>query len=325
MIDERRLLHHLGQGPCSGQVLAAALGVSRAAIWKRIQALRSAGLEISADRRCGYALAAPLDLLDAAGIRRLLPRAVDAALPELEVCWSLDSTQAALLRRAADFRLPAVLLAECQSAGRGRRGRAWVSPLAAHLYLSLRWRFDLPLACLAGLSLAVGVAVVDALRALGVVGVALKWPNDVLVDGRKLGGIVVDVSGEVGGPVSAVIGIGINVRMPPAAAAAIDQPWCDLAGLLVDKPPTRNVLAAAVIAHVLQALPRFAEHGLPDIIARWPGYDALVGQSLRVDDARTVFVAKALGLAADGGLRVRTADGERVLYSGEVSVRGAGR
>ena len=324
MSDERRLLHHLGQGPCRGQVLAAALGLSRAAIWKRIQALRAAGLEIHADRRCGYALATPLDLLDAATIRRMLPRALDAALPALDVCWSLDSTQSELLRRVATCRLPAVLLAERQSAGRGRRGRPWVSPLAAHLYLSLGWRFDLPLARLAGLSLAIGVAVVDALRTLAVAGVGLKWPNDVLADGCKLAGIMVDVSGELGGPVTAVIGIGINVRMPAMAATAIDQPWCDLAGLLDGKPPPRNALAAAVIAQVLLALSRVAEHGLPDIIARWPGYDVLAGQALRVDDAGAVFAAQVLGLADDGGLRVRTAQGERVLYSGEVSVRGAG-
>ncbi|MDP1698764.1 MAG: biotin--[acetyl-CoA-carboxylase] ligase [Xanthomonadaceae bacterium] len=325
MIDERRLLHHLEHGPCTGQVLADALGLSRAAIWKRVQALRAAGLEISADRRCGYALAAPLDLLDADTIRSLLPRPVAAALPELAVCWSLDSTQAALLRRDAAAPLPAVLLAERQSAGRGRRGRVWVSPLAAHLYLSLAWRFDLPLARLAGLSLGIGMAVVDALRAQGIAGIGLKWPNDLLAEGRKLGGIVVDVSGEVGGPVTAVIGIGINVRMPDAAASTIDQPWCDLMRLSDDKPPPRNVLAAAVIAQVLPALSRFADQGLPDIIARWPGYDALAGQAVRVDDARSVFDAEVLGLANDGGLRVRTTQGDRVLYSGEVSVRGAGR
>ncbi len=325
MIDERQLLQQLRQGPCTGQALADTLGVSRAAIWKRVQALRNAGLEISADRRTGYALVAPVDLLDAATIRGLLPRAVDAALPALDVRWSLDSTQAALLRRDVAAPLPAVLLAERQSAGRGRRGRAWVSPLAAHLYLSLAWRFDLPLARLAGLSLGVGMAVVDALRALRVAGVGLKWPNDLLAGGRKLGGIVIDVSGEVGGPVTAVIGIGVNVRMPSAAASAIDQPWCDLHGLADGRPPARNALAAAVIARVLQALPRFAEHGLADTIARWPGYDALAGQTVQIDDARATFDAEALGLADDGGLRVRTAHGERVLYSGEVSVRGVRR
>lgn len=325
MSDEKELLHHLQRGPCTGQMLANALGVSRAAVWKRVQALRAAGLEIRADRRSGYALAVGLELLDVASIRRALPGVVDAALPELAVCWSLDSTQAAMLRRDGAAPLPAVLLAERQSAGRGRRGRAWVSPLTAHLYLSLAWRFDLPLARLAGLSLAVGMAVVDALRGFGVTGVALKWPNDLLAGGRKLGGIVIDVSGEMSGPVTAIVGIGVNVCMPAGTAPAIEQPWCDLHGLTDGQAPERNVLAAAVIAQVLQALPRFAECGLPAIIARWPAYDALAGQAVRVDDARAVFDAEVLGLADDGGLRVRTAQGERVLYSAEVSVRGVAR
>lgn len=325
MIDDRQLLNRLAHGPCAGQALADTFAVSRAAIWKRVQALRAAGLPISADRRLGYALAAPLDLLDAAAIRGMLPRAVDTALPVLDVCWSLDSTQAALLRRDPAAPLPAVVLAERQSAGRGRRGRGWVSPLAAHLYLSLAWRFDLPLARLTGLSLGVGIAVVDALRGLGIEGVGLKWPNDLMAEGGKLGGILVDISGEVGGPVTAVIGIGINVRMPDGPAAAIDQPWCDLHRLSGGNPPSRNRLAAAVICESMQALPRFADHGLADIIARWPGYDALSGQVVWVDDGRKVFDAGVIGLANDGGLRVATVHGERVLYSGEVSVRRAGR
>jgi BirA family biotin operon repressor/biotin-[acetyl-CoA-carboxylase] ligase len=313
---ERALLDQLAQGPQSGQALARALGLTRAGVWKRVQALRAAGVAIVADRTQGYALAQTLDLLDAAIIRAQLP---DAA-PAPELVWSIDSTQAELLRRGSEQTLPALLLAERQTRGRGRRGRVWQSPLAAHLYLSLALRMELPLSRLAGLSLAVGVSLADSLHALGYADVQLKWPNDLWVRGRKLGGVLVDVSGEVGGPALAVIGIGINVHMPAAFGARIDQPWCDLDGLA--PPIARNALAARIIADLLAMLARFSERGLGDALARWPALDALRGCELRIDDGRAPFAAQALGLADDGGLRVRTAQGERVLYAGEVSVRG---
>lgn len=316
MNSERDFLCALGQAPQSGQVLARQLGLTRAGVWKRVQALRAAGVPIHADRRSGYALEQPLDLLDGAAIRARLP--TPAPLPE--VVWSIDSTQAELLRRGPAQASPSVLLAERQTHGRGRRGRSWQSPLAAHLYLSLALRFELPLARLAGLSLVVGVSLAESLRALGYAEVQLKWPNDLLVNGRKLGGVLVDVSGEVGGPLLAVIGIGINVHMPAAYAAQIDQPWCDLEGMArID----RNVLAARLIGDLLTTLACFPRVGLDEVLMRWSALDALHGKRIRIDDGRSPFEAQALGLAADGGLRVGTAQGERVLYAGEVSVRGA--
>lgn len=316
MNHERDLLCALGQAPQSGQALARQLGLTRAGVWKRVQALRDAGVTIHADRRNGYALDQPLNLLDAAAICAQMP----ATAPLPEVVWSIDSTQAELLRRGPTQASPSVLLAERQTQGRGRRGRCWQSPLAAHLYLSMALRFELPLARLAGLSLVVGMSLAESLRALGYPDVQLKWPNDLLVKGRKLGGVLVDVSGEMGGPLLVVIGIGINVRMPVTHAQRIDQPWCDLEALAgID----RNVLAARLIADLLATLARFPQVGLDDVLARWSALDALHGQRIRIDDGRAPCEAQALGLAADGGLRVRTAQGERVLYAGEVSVRGA--
>lgn len=316
MSGEREVLLSLARGPQSGQVLAQELGLTRAGVWKRVQALRAAGAAIDADRRHGYRLGQSLDLLDLAAIRTQLP----AAVPVPELVWSIDSTQAELLRRGSAQPLPAVLLAERQSRGRGRRGKVWQSPLAAHLYLSLALRFDLPLARLAGLSLAVGVSLADSLHALGYRGVQLKWPNDLQVQGRKLGGVLVDASGELGGPALVVIGVGINVHMPAAAAGQIDQPWCDLDN--VGPPASRNVVAARVIGDLLNNLARFPAIGLSEVVARWQALDALRGCAIRVDDGRAPFDAQALGIADDGGLRVRSASGERVLYAGEVSVRG---
>lgn len=327
--DERALLERLQHGPVSGDALAAAAGVTRAAIWKRIQALRAAGVEIRARPGQGYALAHPLELLDAAAIITALPVAARAELDgdhALQVAWTVDSTNTRLLRQPAPERGCAVLLAERQSAGRGRRGRAWVSPLAAHLYLSVARRFRGGLGRLGGLSLVAGIAAAEALAELGLP-VRLKWPNDLVVgDGegtppRKLGGLLVEGGGEHAGPVRAVVGLGLNVRMPAAAAAAIDQPWCDLAGLM-DQVPDRNRLAAVLLGRLLPALRRFDEEGLDPFLPRHAAFDALAGREVVVDDGGRRLAGTALGLAADGALRVRLAGGgTRVFHAGEVSVR----
>ncbi|MFC3551402.1 bifunctional biotin--[acetyl-CoA-carboxylase] ligase/biotin operon repressor BirA [Lysobacter cavernae] len=327
-MDDRALLLQLIAGPVSGDALARASGQTRAAVWKRIQALREAGLPIEAQAGRGYALAQPLDLLDATAIRAALPAGVQTGLAGLEVAWTLDSTNTELLRRLAPEHGAVALLAERQTGGRGRRGREWASPLAAHVYLSVARQFSAGLARLGGLSLVAGIAGAEALQALGFGRVRLKWPNDlVAVDGdgglRKLGGVLVEGGGEHAGPARAVIGLGINVRMPAAVAARIDQPWCDLAGLAAPaSAPTRNAVAAAVLARLLPALEEFDATGLEPFRARYAALDALAGQPISVHGATATQHGVALGLADDGALRVRLDDGhERHCHSGEVSVR----
>ncbi len=328
---DRALLLRLAQGPVSGDALAREAGQTRAAVWKRIRGLRQAGLPIEARRGVGYALAEPVDLLDAGRIRQALPPAVSAGIDALDVAWSLESTNSELLRRGPQGAGVQVLLAERQSGGRGRRGRAWSSPLAANLYLSVARGFEGGLARLGGLSLVAGVAVAEALRALGAAQVGLKWPNDIVVadgvvaDGgglRKLGGILVEGGGEHAGPARAVIGIGLNVRMPEAAAVDIDQPWTDLRALL-DPPPPRDALAVAVIAALLPALACFDGEGLAPFLARYAACDALSGARVRVHAGDVVHEGVALGPAADGALRLDTGRGERAFHSGEVSLRPA--
>jgi len=318
-MNDRELLVRLAQAPCSGSVLAREFGLTRAAVWKHMHALRSAGIEIRARPGSGYALGTPLDLLDPARVRKDLPVEVATGIDSLEVAWEIDSTNAELLRRTATSGVQ-VLLAECQSAGRGRRGRAWTSPLAAHLYLSLQRRFDGGVAALAGLSIAVGVAAAEALRALGFAEVGLKWPNDLVAADRKLGGILIEFGGEDAGVVRAVIGIGINVRMPDSAAAMIDQPWIDLQQLGVHTP-SRNALAAALIAAQVRALDQFADAGLAPFLPRWRALDALRDRAVEVIAGNHRDPGIALGIADSGALRVRHADGERDYHSAEVSIR----
>ncbi|KLI99450.1 bifunctional biotin--[acetyl-CoA-carboxylase] ligase/biotin operon repressor BirA [Luteimonas sp. FCS-9] len=322
---ERALLERLIAGPVSGDALARESGQTRAAVWKRIGLLREAGVPIEARRGQGYVLAQPVTLLDVDAIASALPAAARAGLDRPDVAWTLDSTNAELLRRPMPGAGAEALLAERQTGGRGRRGRAWRSPLAAHVYLSLQRGFDGGLARLGGLSLVAGIAAVEALHRLGVGDVRLKWPNDLVVpDGaglRKLGGVLVEGGGEHAGPVRAVLGIGINVRMPAVDAAAIDQPWIDLVTLAGDASPSRDAVAAAVIGAWVPALARFDRDGLAPFLPGYAAVDALGGRAVRVQTAAGALDGIAEGIADDGALRLRLADGVRTFHAGEVSVR----
>lgn len=261
-----------------------------------------------------------MSLPDRDAILLALPASARAQVAALVVAEATGSTQADALAAPAPSAGVALFVADRQTAGQGRRGRAWVSPPDANLYLSAARRFARPLPQLGGLSLAVGVAVVEALQALGVAGAGLKWPNDVLVDGRKLGGILVDARAEDGGSI-AVVGIGLNLRMPADAAAAIDQPWCDLAGLGHDL--ARDHVAAAVIGALVAAFAAFDADGLAPFLARWQAHDALAGREARLLEGGRETAGTVLGVDTRGALRFATADGERLVHSGELSLRPA--
>jgi len=321
---ERALLLRLAQGPVGGDVLAREAGLTRAAVWKRIAALRDAGIAVDASPGQGYRLAQPLDLLSRDDIVASIHPSALAELASLEVAWSLDSTNTALLGRDAPQHGCAVLLAERQTGGRGRRGRSWTSPLAAHLYLSVARRFEGGLARLGGLGLVAGIAACEALRGLGLGEVGLKWPNDLVVADdaglRKLGGLLVEGGGEAAGTARAVIGLGLNVRMPDAAARAIDQPWVDLASL--GAHAGRSAVTGAVLSHLLPALASFDAEGLAPFLPRFAALDVLAGRHVVVHEAGSAWSGTALGTASDGALRVRGDDGrERQVHAADVSVR----
>lgn len=304
----------------SGADLARRLGLSRAAVWKQIQALRAAGLAVTAQAGIGYQLEAPLELLDETALLAELDAGQRARLGALAVHWQLDSTNSALLRDAAeDRRDRLVCLAELQSAGRGRRGRAWHLPLGGGLALSLLKRFDGALAGLAGLSAAVGVMVVRALADCGIDQARLKWPNDVTVDDRKLAGILIELGGDALGPCHAVIGIGINLRLD--RGTAIDQPWTDLASLGDGPVPGRNRLAGRLLARLIDGLDVFAADGLTAFADEYARYDALLGRPVRAIGPAGERLGIAAGLGADGSLRLDSVDGTLRIDSGEVSIR----
>lgn len=264
------------------------------------------------------------DPLDAATLHARLPSSAAGAYAAIEVVDAIDSTNSELLRRTTPKAGIVALFAERQSGGRGRMGRVWTSPPGANLYLSLARRFDGDLARLGGLSLAVGVAVAESLQTLGATGARVKWPNDLVVDDgaalRKLGGVLIE-GGLQDGRARSVIGLGLNVRMPAAAAGTIDQPWTDLHALLGDALPSRNAVAVAILAALADALERFDGEGLSPFLPRFAALDALSGADIAATVGGRLVEGIACGLTEDGALRLRSGNEETPLRAGEISVR----
>jgi len=322
-----QLLALLAPGePVSGAALAARAGVTRAAIWKQVEALRARGVPVEARGRAGYCLPWPLQMLDARRIRAALPAPWARSLGALEVHGELDSTSSELQRRLAGAADLSMVLAESQVAGRGRRGRGWLSPPGLNLYLSCLKRFAPGFAALSGLSLAIGVIVLRALDALGIAGAGLKWPNDVLAadGGGKLAGILVELSGEYQGPCAAIVGIGLNLRLTPDLHRQAGQPASDLASLCAGSPPDRNRVAAALIAALAQGLGEFEREGFAAFAADYARHDLLRGQPLRLSGAHGAFEGVGAGVDARGALQLRMPDGGlRRIDSADVTVRRA--
>lgn len=263
-----------------------------------------------------------LELLDRERILTGLTETARAWLGRLEVHPVLDSTNDYLLARVGeDWPSGSVCLTEQQQAGRGRLGRSWLSPFAASLAGSLLWRFNLPAAALSGLSLATGIAVARALRNFGVAEVGLKWPNDVWWCGRKLGGILLE-SGGSSGAFAVVAGVGLNVALPPPAAAAIEQPWVDLREILGVERLSRNRLAALLIGELIETFVRFQRGGFADLAAEWAGFDQVTGRRVRLTLPNTALTGIARGVDATGALLLETADGRlQPCVGGEISLR----
>lgn len=265
-----------------------------------------------------------------AALAALPPGPATALLPQLalEVVAHTGSTNADLLARCATLDGPTLRLALAQSAGRGRSGRAWLSAPGHSLTFSVAWRFALPLHALLGLSLVCGLAVAEALQALGV-SVRLKWPNDLLKDGRKLGGILIETSSAHRSAFDpfddanwAVIGIGLNLRLDEAMEAQIGQPAADARWLAQMPLPE---LLAHLLAQLLPALDAFAHSGLPPFVARWNALHAHAGQMVRIlDHGQLLHQGMAMGIDARGRLLLQQDDGsQQAVLAGDVSLRPA--
>jgi BirA family transcriptional regulator, biotin operon repressor / biotin---[acetyl-CoA-carboxylase] ligase len=314
----------------SGEQLAAAEDVSRSAVWKTVGSLQELGLAIESVPHRGYRLAGPLVPLEATRIRALIAPDSRERLRSAEVAWSLASTNSALLSRGEQHARAVpppgrfdFMAAEHQTAGRGRRARAWLAPPGGALCMSLGWSFAALPSGVSALSLAMGVCVRRALSKLTPRAISLKWPNDLQVEDHKLGGILIELRAEAAGPAYAVIGIGINCSLGTALTHRVRDSGTepiDLASLgLV--PCDRNWLAAVLVDELVQGVLAFERDGFVAFSSEWSAADALAGRMVSVRTSGSDLVGRACGVAADGTLRVDCGGIMRQFHTGEVSVR----
>jgi BirA family biotin operon repressor/biotin-[acetyl-CoA-carboxylase] ligase len=305
----------------SGEEIARSLGRSRTTLSDALKVAAEMGVELFSVPGRGYRLAQPLEFLDAS----MLARSLEGTGVGVVIADQVDSTSTRLMAMAAEGAASGTCLAaEWQSAGRGRRGRSWVSSLGGSLTFSLLWRFERGAGHLAGLSLAVGVAVARALAAQGVPRAQVKWPNDVVVDFRKIAGILVETTGDIQGPSVAVVGVGVNYRLPERTLDGIDQAVTDVWSCAAPgAAPSRNALLAALLAELASTLRRFEASGFAAERDAWRSLHAYHGRAVRVLPAHEpAFDAVVADVAPDGALVVTLPDGRSLaLASAEISLR----
>jgi BirA family biotin operon repressor/biotin-[acetyl-CoA-carboxylase] ligase len=308
----------------SGEALAADLEVTRAAVWKAVEQLRELGVALDAQTQKGYRLGDGVSALSVERIEAALPADVRARIEALLVEWTLESTNTRLLESLPPAaNCASIVLAEHQTGGRGRRGRGWIAPPGGAICLSLAWQYpDLP-ADLSALSLVVGLCAVNALHSIGVADARLKWPNDLVSSRGKLGGILIEMRAEAGGPVHVVVGIGLNVKLDDAAREAVKAAGNTADDVYSQRNPTpdRNAIVAALLSRLVPALSEFPARGFAPHLADWHDHDALHDREVRIENAGETTRGIARGIDAHGALLVETPGGVRRFISGEVTVR----
>ena len=303
----------------SGEAIASQLGVSRASIWNALQGLEVLGVHLFKVRGRGYQLPQPIEWLEHDKVAMHL--GAQAALLKIQILEVVESTNSLLMQTVQCGQHAQCVVAEMQTQGRGRRGRAWHGSLGGSLTFSLLWRFNLGAAQLSGLSLAVGVALARALNELGLSQIQLKWPNDLLHAYRKLGGVLIELQGDALGPSATVIGVGLNIRLADRVKHQIDQAVIDLHSLQSDAP-SRNRVLGVTLRHLVEVLTQFEAEGFSGLRQEWQALHAYQGKpvALRMPDASEIL-GVVRGVTAEGALVLDTASGERRFGSGEISLR----
>lgn len=317
---QEKVLELLADGKFhSGQELGTALNITRSAIWKLIQQLNALGLDIVRVKGKGYQIRSGLELLSKQFIFSYLSPNIQSQITRFEILDKVSSTNQYLLDELRDQELKTtVVLAEYQSHGRGRRGRNWQSPYAKNIYLSLLWYFQKDPGELSGLSLVTGIAIINALQKYGIQDLQLKWPNDVLFQGKKLCGILIEMIAKPHIETSVVIGVGINVDMSNSVTS---NDWIDLTSILGTKPD-RNQVGAYIIEELINILELFQQRGFCYFLSDWQRYDMLTDKVVTIYTNHEPYPGKVLGVSNKGELIILNSDNQIVhLMQGEVSVR----
>lgn len=317
-----KLLRLLADGELhSGDKLGNTLGVSRTAIWKIINSLEQYGIKVNSVKGKGYHLSRPIEFLDRDILLFEISSSAARILNSLEIFEEIDSTNQYLLENlAVTDKHAGIVLTEYQTHGRGRRGRAWVSPIGAGISLSVAWHFDRPVDSLKYLSLAAGSAVIRVLERMGFVGVGLKWPNDIFFDGRKLGGLLVEMRGEIAGPCDVVLGLGLNFAFPSDFEGVIEQAWIDLASIK-QLTLSRNSIVAEFISEIILLLHSYTEIKIEDIVSEWRKNDCMCGKKAKLTLQDKLINGFVEGIDDDGALLMSVDNKIQKYTAGEISLR----
>lgn len=306
----------------SGEALGKDLGISRAAVANHIKTLSNLGLDIYSVTGRGYKLANHIELLDTKKINAVFGKSYP-----LDTYSIIDSTNEFLMQKIrSDSKLVDghTVVAECQTAGRGRRGRKWQSPFGSHVYFSQYRIMEDGLSAAAGLSLAVGIAVKRACERVVDCKIELKWPNDILSEGRKLAGVLIEAEGQSDGQCHLVIGIGINFDMPKSSADEIEQAWVDLK-TLAGKNLDRNYFVAILIEELDIIVKKYKESRLDKLLEEWNLANAFKEQNVEISSNTSVKSGKCIGIDATGALLIESSETSKIekIFGGEVSLRKA--
>ena len=298
----------------SGSKIAKELGITRAAVWRRIKHLQQLGLCIISNPGKGYRLGYDFEKLDSNAIQQSLGKKV-----RIDVVWETSSTNTEVFSNIDKVELPRVLIAEYQHEGRGRRNDRWLSPLGSGLCMSLGWKFQSLPPTIPSLGLVVGLAIVDTLEKLGCTSIKIKWPNDVFFDGKKIAGCLIDLKTELSGSSYAVIGIGINISLDSEIKASIDQPVADLCDVL-DSKISRNRLAGKLVGSLIRALETFEKTGFKSFRDKFLAKDLLYGKKITINIKDEKPSGYAAGVDWDGALLLDVDGRIRRFYTGHVTI-----